>query len=362
MIATSELKSSAMDKTDELDLKSRIFHCLREKQYNHMLNSSKEGISKFKGDSSFHLYHSMSLILINRLEEGIHDLETIRMENDIKLAVTIALMYSHKLLGVTNKDLFVKLDGQMRDYRKDADAIDFYHSCFVLVCMNKIEKALDYAEKALTLQSSLSECLTLKGWILLNLYKYGKKAAINIRDIFQTSLQLNPRNLDTIMGFTESCLLQNDFVKALETINKAIVRYNSTNLPLVQKLKIQLAAFDWDQVQETISRICSTDPKNLYTKKISIIIQSCRLANYEEVLMDIKKFAQLLESSESGNLQIVLETSQIFSRICNRNGEILSQTTVMLVNALQSNPESVELVTELGYQALAKGNTKEAQR
>lgn len=351
-----------MDKSEDLDLKANIFYYFREKQYNHMLNSSKEGVSKFKGDSSFHLYHSLSLILINRLEEGIHDLETIRMENDIKLAVTIALMYSHKLLGVSNKELFVKLDGQMRDYRKDADAIDFYHSCFVLVCMNKPEKALDYAEKALALQSSLWECLTLKGWILLNLYKSGKKAATNIRDVFHNSLQLNPRSLDTIMGFTESCLLQNDFAKALETINKAIVRYNSTNLPLVQKLRILLAAFDWDQAQETISRICSTDSKNLYAKKVSIVIQLCRMGNYDEALSNIIKFTQLLEGSESGNMQIVLETSQLFSRICNKNADVLSQTTMMLVNALQSNPESMELVTELGYQALARGNTKEATR
>lgn len=351
-----------MDKSDELDLKTKIFYYFHEKQYNHMLNSSKEGISKFKGDPSFHLYHSLSLILINRLEEGIHDLEAIRMENDIKLAVTIALMYSHKLLGVSNKDLFVKLDGQMRDYRKDADAIDFYHSCFVLLCMNKPEKALDYAEKSLALQSSLSECLTLKGWILLNLYKSGKKAATNIRDVFHNAIQLNPRNLDAVMGFTESCLLQNNFAKALETINKAIVRYTASNLPLVQKLRIQLAAFDWDQALETVDRICSTDSKNLYAKKVSIITQLCRLGNYEEALNNIIKFTQLLEDSESGNMQIVLETSQLFSRICNRNSDILSQTTIMLVNALQSNSESMELVAELGYQALARGNTKEATR
>ncbi|KAJ8912019.1 hypothetical protein NQ315_003556 [Exocentrus adspersus] len=351
-----------MNKSDELDLKSTIFYYFREKQYNSMLNKSKEGISKFKGDASFHLFHCLSLILANRLEEGIHSLETINMENEIKLAVTIALMYSHKLFGVSNKNLFLKLDGQMRDYRKDADAGDFYYSAFVLLCFNKSEKALDYAEKALAMQSSLSECLSLKGWILLYLYERGKRAAMNIKDVFEHALQLNPKNLDIIMGFTESCLLQNDSSKALEIINKAIVHHSATNLPLLQKLKIQLAAFEWDQVQETVNRINTIDSKNLYVKKISIIIKLCRLTNYEEAALDIENLSHLLDTVEPGNIQIVCEYSQLFSGICNKNVEILSQTTAMLVNALQNNPESLELIIELGYQALARGNSKEAAR
>ncbi|KAJ8937364.1 hypothetical protein NQ314_011910 [Rhamnusium bicolor] len=308
--------------------------------YNHMLNASKEGISKFKSDVSFHLHHSLALILVNRLEEGIHDLETIRMENDVKLAVTIALMYSHKLLGVSNKDLFVKLDGQMREY----------------------QKALDYAEKALNMQSSLSECLTLKGWILLQLRKNGKRAAINIKDIFQNSLQQNPRNLDTIIGLTECHLLQNDFTEALNIINKAVVRYTSANLPLLQKLRIQLAALEWDQAIETIHRINGSDSKNFYTRKLFIIILICRSANYEEAVIEIKKFIQLLETSESGNVHLMLETAQLFSRICSKNSEILLETKRMLDLAVQNNPENAEVVVELGYQALLGGKTKEALR
>ncbi|KAJ8985639.1 hypothetical protein NQ317_015135 [Molorchus minor] len=351
-----------MDKSDETDLKSKIFHYFREKQYTHMLNCSKEGISKFKGEISFHLYHSLALILLNRLEEGLHDLEAIRNENEVKLAVNIALIYAHKLLGVSNKELFLKLDAQLKEHRKTADAVDFYHSAFVLVCLNKSEKSLDYAEKALTMQSVFPDCLTLKGWILLQLCKLGKRTATNIKDIFEHALQQNQRNLDAIIGVTECYLVKRDFTEALNNINKAVVRYSSTNLPLLQKLKILLAAQDWDQAVETVNRITASDPKEIYAKKVLIVILLSRFANYEEAATEIRKFLQLLESLEVRNVHLFLENAQLFSRICGRNTEILSETSKMLNIALQSNSDNAEIVVELGYQALLSQKTKEAIR
>lgn len=350
-----------MDKGEELDLKSKIFFFFREKLFNQMHISAKEGISKFKGDTSFHLYQALSYILINRVEEGIHSLETILNENDTKLAVTIALMYAHKLAGNTNKDIFVKLDTQMRDYRKSSEAIDFYHAAFVLITFNKNEKALDYAEKALNLQSDMFECLTLKGWILLYL-KNNKKSYDNIKDLFQRSLQVNPRYLDTIIGYSESCLYQNEFSDALNTINKAVVRYTSTHLPLIQKIKIHLAMLDWDQVTETINRVASMDSKNLCIRKLSLILTLCRSANYEEAIVELEKFIKLLELMEPKNTKFSLDSTRLFSKICGKNHNILIETSKLLEVTLQNTPENSELVVEMGYQALLTGKIKEASR
>ncbi|KAG5885606.1 hypothetical protein JTB14_024787 [Gonioctena quinquepunctata] len=328
-----------MDKFEDLDLKSKIFIYFNEQLFNHMLNASKEGIFKFKGDSAFHLYHAMALMLVNRLEEGIHELETIRMENEIKLAVTIALMYSHKCLGVTNKELYSKLDGQMREYHK----------------------AFDYVEKALNMDSSSADYQTLKGWILLKI-KNGRKSIDSIKGLFQSSLIQNPKNLTTIIGLTECYLAYNDYAEALNIINKAVVRFSSTNLPLIQKIRLQIANIDLDQAIETITRVCSTDPKNLITKKLYIVILMCRSETYIEALSEIEKFLIIMETTEPGNIQLMLEVVHLFSKICRKNDRILSETSKVLELAVQNNSDNANLIVEMGHHALLRGRIKEALR
>ncbi|KAJ8941157.1 hypothetical protein NQ318_004277 [Aromia moschata] len=202
------------------------------------------------------------------------------------------------------------------------------------------------------MQSSLSECLTLKGWILLRLRTSGKRSVGNIKDAFDAALQQNPRNLNAIIGFTECCLLQQDFAEALSAINKAVVRYPSTNLPLLQKLRVLLAQQDWDQAVETVNRIGSTEPKNLYAKNVFLIILMCRSAAYEEAVAEVKKYIQLVESLEPGNVHLVLDTA----------GCLIKSTSRMLEVAVQTYSDNAELVVELGYLALLRGKTKEALR
>ncbi|CAH1154815.1 unnamed protein product, partial [Phaedon cochleariae] len=350
-----------MDKSEENILKAQIYHYFNEKLYTHMLNAAKEGASKFKGDVSLHLYHSLALILINRLEESIHDLESIRNENDVKLAVTIALIYTHKMLGVANKELYVKLDGQMKEYRKSSEAVDFYHSSFVLLCLGKPEKALDYAEKALYMKDAFPECQTLKGWILMQLSN-GKKPSENIKDSFQAALQLQPSNLWTIIGLSQCYLFQNDFAESLSTINKAVVRFSGTVLPLVQKIRVHLSAFDWDQAMETIQRVTAIDPKNLFVQKLYIVILLCRSERDSETTKEVRRFFENLESKESGNIQLMIESAQLFSKICGRKVEVLSEICKTLESAVQNNPESSGLIVEIGNQCLLRGKPKEAAR
>nr|CAH7760444.1 unnamed protein product [Callosobruchus chinensis] len=349
-----------MEKTEEVELKSKIFYFFREKHWNQMLIASKEGILKFKGNPCFHLYQSLSLVLINRLEEGVHELEALRNENDIKLSVTIALMYGHKVLGVTNREIFTKLDAQMREYRKSTEAVDFYYSAFVLLCFGKPEKALDYADKALNIQSSLYECLSLKGWILIQLR--GVKKCDSVKELFHTALQHNANYMDAILGYTECCLMQNDTAEALNSINKAVVRHNNTSLPLLQKLRVHLASFDWEQALETANRINNTDSKNLTVHQTLIMISLCRSSSTEELIIQMKKFFKLVESIELNNVEFLLDSVKLFTRISDRNFEVYSETVKALENCLHANPEKADLVVELGYEMLFQSKMKEALR
>ncbi|RZC41543.1 tetratricopeptide repeat protein 21B-like [Asbolus verrucosus] len=347
---------------EENDFKSKIFFYFRESYYNSMITACKEGTSKFKDEVPFRLYHALALLLNNRPEECINQLDSVKSENNVRLSVVITLMYAHKIMGVTNKDLFHKLDSQMRELRKTAEAVDFYHSAFVLFVLNKPEKAIDYLDKSLSMRSDLAEALILKGWILLHLKKSGQKVSQNITELFELSLKNNKRNLDATLGVSESYLCQNKIEEALNAINKAIVRFPGSSLPLVQKMKIQFALQDWEQTLETMNRIINENFDNLDAMKVNIIMLLCRDANYEEAVSCIKKYVAEIESQEHKNGKLLLENAQLFSKICGRHAEVLNETYRMVETAVQINSEDVECIVELGRQCLLAGRIKDAQK
>ncbi|XP_019763181.2 tetratricopeptide repeat protein 21B isoform X1 [Dendroctonus ponderosae] len=340
---------------------ARIFFHFHHKHFNLMVGACKDAIGKFPADPSFKLYHSLALILTNRLEEGVNDLEGLTHENDIKLACTIALMYAHKFLGVASRELFVKLDIQMKEYRKSAEAHDFYNSAFVLITLNKSEKALDYAEKAISLKSD-GEFSSLKGWILLTLKTLGKHNASNIKAIFSKALQDNPKDLLAILGVTECCLYLSEFREALSLINQAVVKFTSTSLPLLEKIKVHFAAQDWDQTLEAINRFSSADCELLYGTKYEILISLCHSQDYKATCSGIRRFSDLARKFEPNNTAVILEASRLFSKVSAKRESILNETIAMLEGVMQTNIDSAELVVELGNQYLLLGRTKEAVR
>ncbi|XP_015840637.1 tetratricopeptide repeat protein 21B [Tribolium castaneum] len=347
---------------DQSDYRSNVFFYFREKYYNLMIAACKESAAKFKTESSYRLYQALALLLNNRLEESINEFDALKNENTVKLSATIGLMYANKILGVSNKELFHKLDSQVREYRKSAEAIDFCNSGFVLFVLNKPEKALDYIDKSLNIQSDLVEALALKGWVLLHLKKLGHRVSQNITEIFEQALKDNKRNLDAILGVSESYLTQNKFEEALDAVNKAIVRYPKSVLPLIQKMKIQFASQDWEPTVETMNRIINDKIDNLDAQKINILILLSRDANYDEATVCIKKYFHEIEIQEPKNGKILSDSAKLFSRICGRHVDVLKETHKMAERAIQINSEDVEFIVELGHQCLLSSRIKEAQK
>lgn len=102
-------------------LKTRIFFYCREGLFNHMLNASREGKVQFKGDIAYYWYEALALILLNQLEEGIQHLEKILSEKDVKLAATVALKFTHEMMGSSNKDYVSRLEHQISEIMKSSN-------------------------------------------------------------------------------------------------------------------------------------------------------------------------------------------------------------------------------------------------
>lgn len=329
-----------------------IHFSLREKLHQQMLLLCNDALKKFVGEIKFNLYRALALNLNNRFSESIKELEVLKSENDIRLASTVALIYTHKKMGNVEKDVFANLEAKLREYRNVATASDWTNAAFVLYTLGKTEKALEYIDRALRINPSTNP---LKGWILLKLRK--TQDAIYV---FEQCLKENKRSLDSTLGLSQAFLHNKNHEEALNVANKAVVRFPSMNIALVNKLIVLFTAQDFDQANETLLRILSTDDNSYTALKIEILIMLCNSSNYEDIALKINAFVDLLERLESKNGEILATNGFLFSRLCNRNKQILAETYNMLEKSVYLSSDNVNNLIEFGYQCILQGKIKEA--
>ena len=66
--------------------------------------------------------------------------------------------------------------------------------------------------------------------------------------------QSGPKNLDAMFGKARCAVLQQNYNLALDLMNQAIVLVSNFLPAIIEKMKLQLAMNDWEQVVDTAQR------------------------------------------------------------------------------------------------------------
>ena len=197
-------------------------------------------------------------------------------------------------------------------------------------------------------------------WMEVALLRESKSR--NALQYFEAVLKTNNRNIEAIFGKAKYYSVCGQFDEAIELLNQLIVVYQSFSPPLVEKMKVQLSLQDWDQADETVNRILSSDPKHIDGLKFKVLQTICRKGVYEDAYLQLRKFYAELERAEPKNSLIFLVNAQLFSRICGRDPRILEVTTMFAEKAASIDSTSSVAMAEVGCQNLLRGRVKEAQR
>lgn len=83
---------------DEKEYKALIFIAGLDKFYNTMNLMCVEAVGKF-GNSNFRFLNGISLIFSNRIQEGIRELNSLTVDNDVGIGSILALIYSRSSLS-----------------------------------------------------------------------------------------------------------------------------------------------------------------------------------------------------------------------------------------------------------------------
>lgn len=270
------------------------------------------------------------------------------------MAAILGLIYAHKRCTVVDKEVLLTLDQHLKEEKKHLSSQSSYYAGIFLFLSGKIEKAKEYAEKSLKLVHTSIDAKVLKGWCELLLLRNVDKPFLE-----DTGLEYG-KNLDAFLLQVNYHQHNNDFETAINILNHLSIRYPDTNIPLVEKMKLQLASWNWETSKDTASRIINLEPNNIDALCIKALGLICHEGNSDSGLIYLKQLYSALAKNEPTNADLYLYFAQLFSRTCSRKEEILNCTMLFTEKAYQLSPISAEYLTELGFQSILLGRYKEA--
>ncbi|KAH8260716.1 hypothetical protein KR044_011056 [Drosophila immigrans] len=347
---------------DSNDYTSLILYYGRLGYYNSMQKMALDGLAKFPMLPEFRLFNGIALTLGNRMQECIRELNPLKNETELGLAATIALIYAHKHCHVIDRHALQVLETRVTSNISNS-AQSYYYAAAFFYLIDELKSALENIEKVIKINDNGYDAASiLKIWCQLS-SRFDKSAADGK---MQNTLEMciarsNGKNIDATLALVRFYQKTRKFDKALLVIEKLSIRLPEISILLIEKMNLHLAALDWDQSFDTSMRVINLEPNNLAALRTKGVLHIIRESNVKAGAATLQQLLASVERIEPGNHKILLETCQLFSRICSRDIDVLHKTHLCVEKMNQQNPANEVILTELGYQNLFLNNIVDAE-
>ncbi|KAM3929225.1 tetratricopeptide repeat protein 21A [Leptodactylus fuscus] len=340
--------------TDPQAMASIIFYC-NDKYYRHMQQVTREGLQRYHNDPVLLFFKAYSVLMEDRVQEAIRELESIKDVPEVSLCAIMLLMYAHKKSEVVDRDAVSDLEEKLKETRRSAGPKALYYAGLLLWLLGRSDKAQEYIDRMLKMSNRPAEGLVLKGWLSLT---PGTSPAKSLK-YFNEGAQGN-KDLFGIVGKAECLMMQKNYSGALDMINQAIVSFPKFSAALTLKMKYVLAMQDWDQSLETAQRLLTMQRNNIDALQMMAIYCLTREGDVPKALNHVKELVSALETLEPKNPVLHFQKLRVISNLCGRNKSILQEIFGFCERTYRNSPEQAELATELGTQLMYLGNVTKA--
>lgn len=335
-----------------------IHYYLREKCYGKVIYITKNVSQGLTDGSEFTFYSGIAHILEGQIEKGIVELTPLQSHKDLQLSVVMALIYAHNSTSTYDRDIMHSLETKLKEERKLGNTMSYYYAGLFLSFAEKYEKASEYINKSLKKDSNNLNAVILKGWN--DMYLNFTDSKNSILDCFELALNKSDKNIDALLGLAKLKYFMKDHEASIITLNKLIVNNPAQVVPLIEKVANEFAMQKWDPVYDTLERILILESSNTQALNMRIFLSLGKNSDYIEAADQLNKLFSVLESVEMYNAYQFFNTAQIFSKLCNRSSTVLSQVYRFAQYASEMYPNNVDYLSEIGYQCLLQGKTKDA--
>ncbi|XP_066201690.1 tetratricopeptide repeat protein 21B isoform X1 [Saccopteryx leptura] len=344
---------------DSQGLKTLINYYCQERYFHHVSLVASEGVKRFGSDPVFRFYQAYGALMEGKTQDALQEFEAIKNKPDISLCSLLALIYAHKMSPNPDKEAILESDAKVKELRKAAEPNALYHAGLFLWHIGRHDKAREYIDRMIKMSNGSKEGQVLRAWLDITRGKepYTKKALRS----FEEGLE-NGNDIFALLGKAQCLEMRQNYLGALETINQMVVNFPSFLPAFVQKMKLQLALQDWDQMIEIAQRLMLQDKQNVEALRMLALYYLCREGDIEKAAATLENLANALDAMEPQNAQLFYKITRAFSRTCGRNQLILQKIQTLLERAFSLSPQQSEYATELGYQMLLQEKVKEAKK
>uniref|UniRef100_A0A8C9WIP1 Tetratricopeptide repeat domain 21B n=1 Tax=Scleropages formosus TaxID=113540 RepID=A0A8C9WIP1_SCLFO len=317
-----------------------------------------EAQRKLGNDPIFTFYRAYGILMQNRIQEAIHELESIKDGRDVSLCTMMALVYAHKKCQNPDREAIQELDARVKEDRKGASPKGLYYAGLFLWHLGRNDKAREYIERMIKISGGVKEVSTLIYFsIILKASKYSSVFGLiyYVRNGFGQM-----RSYSSLTFQAQYCEFRQNYSGALETINQVIVSFPRFLPAFIKKMKLLLMLQDWEQTVDAAQRLLQKEKNNLEALRMLALHSLCREGDISESINHLTNLVSNLEVHEPDTPELFYRMSLAFTRVCGRNEKILQQTHTMVDRAFSRSSGDSELATELGFQFVLQGRIKEA--
>lgn len=339
-------------------LQVKLHGLFREQLYHsaaelvHSLDSSSSVSNKF--------YRALALLFTHKIEESLSFLTSLHGDPLLNLGAILASIHIHKHLKSDSNEHVIQLETTLRSERKKANDKSLYYAALFLHFNNRQEKAREYIERALNINSSLNNVdhIILKGWI--ELFSREKSKKKNPLEYFETALSIDNQAVEAHQGKIRSLVQAGSCPEASLYLNQISSYFPNNQEFLVEKLRVHLAAKDWDAVGDLTKKISISGPFLVKLLEIQILATICHDGSFVDATPLLKKLFLSLEKYEFSNGELFVNAAKLFSRVCGRHIPILNECQTFVERAIRSEENNAMFIFELAQQQVLQGHFKDA--
>ena len=296
------------------------------------------------------LYRAYALICNKNYQDALDILTPLHKDPVGNLSSILATVQAlRNVLGTTTEEI-AQLENTLRNERKKANDKSLYFAALFLHFCGRQEKAREYADRMLTLNPNNLDGVTLRGWIEICISPKMQKR--NPKEYFEKVLSTEGLSIEAIHGKITNDIQKNHFTESMESINEAISTYPLSHEFLIEKLRANLAARDWDAVSELSKKIKISGSLNIKLLEIRILATICHDGSFVDATPLLKTLMSYIEKYEATNGDLCISIARLFSRVCGRHRPILTECELFIERALRIDEKNSAYLTELAHQKL----------
>jgi tetratricopeptide repeat protein 21B len=288
--------------------------------------------------------------------EAIREFDSLVGNPDIALAVTAALINTHKQFKLKDSGAVDKLKEQLKTLSKTSNDKALCFAGRYFLHAQKEKQAKQCIEKLLQKNKFHVEGLALLGWLNLNAGQ-GRQERRGLQ-FFDAAVKIveqsgsKDRDICALLGRCKYYERKKKYERVLEDLDVIIVSFPDFLPALNEKAKTLMIMNQWDEALHTANRVLRKDGSDVQALRFVVVYYITRESKPTEISKRLAELADALEKNEPKNAKLYYDVAQLTARLATRKKSLLQQTYSFIERACKLESGNSQFICEQGLQLL----------